>query len=308
MKRLYLVGPLLFLATLNAFAQSVDLTHPLVLKQADENKDQHFTMESRLTSITPSGTVLGTDVYRLKISYDPQYNVPGKGKGFRCLAFSYSPGDSVTLGIPSLTNWTYVLPDAGTDKSGQVLGIDHARFEQIKDDQGRLIPFDKAYHIYNTFVDFHAICSVFANPAEAGQSVADLHHIGDEIVHHAAFSQPPTHLGSHIAEGSFFKNGRITLNLKGLTEENSGACALIGYDSGRSAFKMIMHPMAEMEVVVNGYSHYWGDIVKSLDNHWVQRATLVEIVASEATLPMPPGKTHSMVERQILIRNVTDTR
>ena len=184
------------------------------------------------------------------------------------------------------------------------MGIDHGRFEGITDDQGRPLPFDQAYHVYNAFVDFHAFCTVFADPVAGGQGVQDLKQIGDRVVHDAAFSKPPTNLGSHIAEGSFFQNGEIALTLKGMTLENGQACALMGYDSGESAFKMIMHPTPGMEIVTVGGSHYWGDIAKGLESGWVQRADMVELVVSETILPMPPGKVHSVVERRIVIRNV----
>ena len=122
-------------------------------------------------------------------------------------------------------------------------------------------------------------------------------------------------LGVHPAEeytffiilspvGSYFKNGEITLLLKGITLQNGHHCALIGYDSGASSFKMILHPVPNMEIVSVGSSHYWGDISKSLSGNWVQQATLTELVITETTLPMPPYKINAVIEREILIRNV----
>ena len=150
-----------------------------------------------------------------------------------------------------------------------------------------------------------SFCNVFAGPTPSGSGIQDLKTIGKKIVHSTAFSEPATNLGSHIAEGSFFRNGEITLTFKGLTLDNGHPCALIGYDSGSSVFKMIMQPMPNLEIVSVGSSHYWGDISKSLTNHWVQRATMVELVVSEAVLPMPPGKVNSVMERNIFIRNVS---
>lgn len=106
-------------------------------------------------------------------------------------------------------------------------------------------------------------------------------------------------------EGSYFKNGEITLEFKGVSVRNDLTCAVIGYDSGESSFKMIMMPMADMKIETIGSSHYWGDIYKSLSTGWVQKVDMTEIVLSETSLPVPPGKVNSVVERRILIRNVS---
>jgi hypothetical protein len=68
-----------------------------------------------------------------------------------------------------------------------------------------------------------------------------LKKIGDKIVHAAAFSEPKLNLA-----GSFFKNGEITLEFKGLSRVNGKSCALIGYDSGESSFKMVVNPIPEL--------------------------------------------------------------
>ncbi|MCK5148043.1 hypothetical protein KAR48_14900 [bacterium] len=304
---LFVVVPLLLHAPAT-HSQSVDtglLDRQFDLAAPHVHEAQYFVMESRLTTLALDGTRLGTDVYKLLLMFDPKINKHGTGDGYRCVRFTISPGDSVILQIPVLKNWTYVLPESGYDNQGHVLGIDHGHFENIQDDKGQALPFDKAYHIYNAFIDFHAFCTIFADPTTDGHGIQDLNVIGDKVVHAAAFSQPPTNLGSHIAEGSFFRNGEIILAFKGLTVENGHPCALIGYDSGSSAFKMIMHPMPDLEIIAVGSSHYWGDIAKSLNNQWMQKATMVELVIAESALPMPPGKINSVVERTISIHNVS---
>jgi len=49
-----------------------------------------------------------------------------------------------------------------------------------------------------------------------------------------------------------------------------------------------------------------GDIYIDLATNWVKKATLDEFVVTEVTLPMPPNKVNVVVERDILIRNVTE--
>ncbi len=68
---------------------------------------------------------------------------------------------------------------------------------------------------------------------------------------------------------------------------------------------MLMKPMPQLNIRTVGSSHYFGDIYKDLASGWVQKATMTEIVVSETTLPMPPNKVHTVVERLIEIRNVS---
>ena len=138
-----------------------------------------------------------------------------------------------------------------------------------------------------------------------GKGIQDLTEIGQRVVHSSAFSEPPVNLGSHVAEGSFFKNGEVTIEFKGLGTVNGRQCALVGFDSGESSFKMIMNPMPNMEIQTVGRSRYTGDIYKNLETNWVQKVTMIEVVVSETTLPRPPNKINSIAERNIIIRNVT---
>jgi hypothetical protein len=127
--------------------------------------------------------------------------------------------------------WRIGSASCAGDEKGQTFGIDRGKFERVVDSTGKALPADKAFHVYNAFIDFHAFCNVFAERATAGRGVQDLKKVGDKLVHAAAFSEPP------VGPGSFFKNGEITLEFKGLSQVNGKLCALIGYDSGESSFK-----------------------------------------------------------------------
>ena len=186
-----------------------------------------------------------------------------------------------------------------------MFGIDHAQFEKLVDAKGQPIPADKAYHVYNAFIDFHAFCNVFAEPAAGGKGIQDLKTIGQKIVHAAAFTEPPVNLGSSVKEGSTFKNGEVTLELKGLSLVDDAACALLAYDSGESSFQMTITPMPNMEVRTVGSSHYKGDIHVDLATRWVRKATMNEWVVTETVVPTLTNKINAVVERNIVIRNVT---
>ncbi len=266
---------------------------------------QVFSMESRLITYALDGSLVGTDVFRMRLKCTPS-GITGKGADeYTCLSFTFGPEGGAEASIPALENWTHDFDQRGLDEKGQVFGIDHAKFEGLVDGEGNPVPIDKSYHIYNAFIDFHAFCNLFPEPVPDGAGIQDLRKVGDKIVHAAAFGEAPTNLGGSIAEGSSFTNGEITLEFMGLGVANGRHCALIGYDSGASSFKMIMTPMPEMEVVTVGSSHYWGDIYKDLEAGWVQKVTMTEVVVSETTLPMPPNKMNAVIEREITIVNVS---
>lgn len=272
---------------------------------ARSEESQHFSMESRLVSYDLDGTRVDTDIFRLRLMYVPAAIAGEGGDRYTCLRFTITQEGAQEASIPALENWTYVFDGEGIDEKGQVFGIDHAKFDGFVDSNGRALPTDKAYHVYNAFIDFHAFCNVFAEPTPDGRGIQDLTTIGHKIVHAAAFSEAPTSLGSSFSEGSSFQNGEVTLELKGLSVVNGRPCALVAYDSGESSFKMIIKPMPDMEVQTVGSSHYWGDIYKDLLTNWVQKVTMTELVVSETRLTVPPDRINSVVERHVTILNVS---
>ena len=267
---------------------------------------QYFLMESQLITYALDGTRVGTDVFRLRLKCVPAAVAGKSGDEYTCVRFTVQQGNGPEKDIPALENWSYEFSGAGMDKQGRVFGIDHAKFDGLTDRDGVAIPTDNTYHVYNAFIDFHGFCNLFADSSLDGKGIQDLKKIGQRVVHSAAFSEAPVNLGENVSEGSFFKNGEITLTFKGLSLVNGRACALVGYDSGESAFKMIMKPAPTMEIQTTGSSHYSGDIFKDLETNWVQQATMTELVVSETTLPMSPNKIDSVIERIILIRNVSE--
>jgi hypothetical protein len=265
---------------------------------------QYYVMESKLLKYALDGTRLGTDVYRLYLRCIPAGATSSKGDEYTCLKFVVQVGKSPAKSIPSLTNWKYFFsPGAKKDDKGQLFGIDHSKFEKLVDDSGKALPLENTFHVYNAFIDFHSM-SVFAEKTDSGKGAQDLKSIGERVIHGASFSQPQENLGSQVVEGSYFKNGEITLTFKGLSPVNKKTCAIIEYDSGESYFNMLMKPLPNMEVKTKGSSHYFGDIFKDLEGGWIQKATLHEFVISETVVPGMADKINSVIERSININNV----
>ena len=268
---------------------------------------QYYLMKTKLITYALDGKRVSTDVFRLRLKCIPAKVADKDGDEYTCAKFTLQMEGEPEVEIPALRNWNYIfktLP-TGIDKKGQVFGIDHSRFENLVDTGGKTIPPDKAYLAYNTFIDFHAFCNTFAERTEGGAGIQDLKSIGQKIVHAAAFTEPPVNLGSNVAEGSTFKNGEVTLELKGLSIAAGTTCAIVAFDSGESSFKMTLKPMPNMEVRTIGSSHYKGDIYIDLLTNWVRKVTMYELVVTEVTLPMPPNKINSVIERDIVVRNIS---
>ncbi len=261
---------------------------------------QFFTLKSILREFEADGKLKNTNTFLLYLSYDPAKNKQHPAT-YNCMKFLFIDEDSIVHEIPALRQWKYTFNE---QDSTLVFGIDHQPFENLYDDQNKPIPFDKSYHIYNTFIDFHALCNVFSEPVSDGKGIQNLKRLNQTIVHASAHSEPTTRLGSNISEGSFYRNGRITLTLKGTGRVNNKDCALIGFDSGQGSFKMIMQPAPDLNIVSTGSSHYRGDIYKDLRSGWVQRVYFNETVISQTLLPFPPYKVHSVIEREIKISNI----
>lgn len=281
------------------------LNNKFDLSGEHSQETQYFLMESKLLTYALDGTHVGTDIFRLRLKYIPAKVAGKKADEYTCVQLTIQQGDTSEVAIPALENWTYVFKE-GRDNNGQVFGIDHGNFENLVDSNGKTLASDKAYHVYNTFIDFHTFCNVFAESTTEGKGIQNLNRIGQKIVHAAAFSEPPVNLGSNVSKGSYFKNGEITLEFKGLSVVHDKPCALLEYDSGESSFKMIIKPIPNMEIQTVGSSHYQGDIYKDLATNWVQKVTMTEFVVSETILPTPPNKINAVVERSIVIHNVSE--
>lgn len=294
--------PGLLSAQKNSEARTI-LTQQYNLVPQHSKDTQYFEMISRMDTHAPDGELQTWDIYHLYLRCVPS-NDPSKGDEYTCLRFTVQINKGPELVVPSLTGWKYdfSLTANAMDQKGQVFGIDHSKFENIKDEKGNAIPAGNTYHVYNAFIDFHSMY-VFCESSGSGSGAQNLKKLGDKIVHAAANSKAPVNLGSSVEDGSYFQNGEVTLMFKGLSWENEKICALLEYDSGQSSFFMKMKPVPNMEVTTKGSSHYWGDIYKDLASGWFQKASLHEMVITQTDIPSM-SKMNSTVERSISIKNI----
>ncbi len=269
-------------------------------------ESRYYLMETKLMKYALDGTRTGSDSLRLKLEYVPA-RISGKDQDeYVCRQFMVQRGTESAFSIPALTDWSYVYVE-GYDEEGRVFGINHDMFEDLKTSDGKALPPDIAYFIYNTFIDFHGFCNALAERTDEGKGIQDLKKIGDKIVHAAAFTEPPVNLGSNVAEGSTFKNGELTLEFIGISLVDDRLCHVVAFDSGESSFTMIMQPTPEMEIKTVGSSHYKGDLFIDMDSNWVQKVMMDEIVVSETILPVPPHQINAVIERMSTIRLVDES-
>lgn len=287
--------------------QETVLTNNYIFSGERTPDQQYFIQHTKMINYSLNGTRTGTDELKMFLTCLPKSDNSENIRRYTCEKFliKYSGGKWVS--IPALERWSYSFDElsTGIDDKGQVFGIDHARFENLKDNMDQPISQNLSYLVYNSFIDFHGFCDVFAEPVSYGNGIQSLTKIGQEIVHAAANSEPPVNLGSNIDEGSYFRNGEVKLAFIGLSRVNNSDCAMIDYDSGESSYKMLMTLPPDMKIESVGSSHYKGIIYKNLKTNWVEKVTMNEFVLSETKLPMPPNKINSATERVLSTDNVS---
>ena len=267
---------------------------------------QYFHMQTQFVHIGFDGKRTGIETYLLRLRCIPAA-LSGKNLDeYICREFGLQLNTGGIVTIPALKLWSYRFDRmSGINGKGPVFGIPHDRFEGMTDSLGNKLSPDISYAIYNNFIDFHSINDIFARPMKFGKGIQELKSLGDRIVHAAAFTEAPVNLGSLIRSGSFFRNGEITLELKGISVIDGMPCALIGYDSGESTLKILMAPTKDQEVVTEGGSEYKGDIYIDLETGWVRKVTLDEFVVTETKVTNEPNKINAYTVRHLLLRLIS---
>ncbi len=312
MRLITIAQTVIFLFMLSSFSNSqqaqsiLDKEYNLAGERTKE--EQYFIMETAVTNYSLDGKITGRDFFNLYLMCSPLKESSASAYKYTCEKFTVKKGDSQEVRIPGLNNWPYIFDKstAGIDDKGQVFGIDHSKFDNLKDNFDQPIPPSETYLIYNAFIDFHAFCNVFAEPTTIdGTGIQNLSKINDSIVHAAAFTKAPVNLGKNVKKGSYYENGEVTLAFIGLGKVNDNECALIQFDSGEGSFKMRMTPMPNMDISTTGASHYKGNIYINMKSFWVEKVVMDEFVLSETTLPVPPNKINIVTERKVVISNVS---
>jgi len=269
-------------------------------------KSRYYCMETKVVYLGKDGTRTVPVSIKLHLMCVPAGRSPQDGYRYTCAKLAIRKENEPEVRIPALDGWSYLLKrtkDGGFHQGGLVFGIDHGKFQGLKDSKGNALPPEGAYGMYNMFVDFHAFCNIFAERAMTGKGIQDLKRIGKKIVHESAFSEPTMQLSGNISEGSFFRNGEITLEFKGLSIVDDVACAIVGFDSGDSSFKFHIKPTPDMEIKTVGAAHYWGDLYIELESRWVRKCEMRELTVSNVALGSQKD-INSVMERSTTIMSM----
>jgi hypothetical protein len=260
-----------------------------------------YEMVTKVVYFEPDGKQKPYVNLKLLLKCAPAGKSPKDGFRYTCVKQSYQQAEQSEVAIPAMADWSYVYGKA--NPNNVVLGIEHSKFQGLKDAQGNPLPPEMSYSLYNMFIDFHAFCNVFAERTHSGKGIQHLQQMGQEIVHESAYTEPSVHLAGNIDEGSYFKNGKVTLDFKGISVVDAVPCALVGFDSGKSSFKMAFSPAPDVDAEVVGASHYWGDLYIELATNWVRKCTMGELVVTQTQI----GKQQTIngvMERESLIRSL----
>lgn len=255
--------------------------HEYDLGRPRTREAHHYVMVTKAVNHEDDGTRRPAMTLTLYLRCDPVAPGSGEPDVYTCLRNTVQDGQAAEVTIPALDGFSHPLI-VGAQQP--VFGVPLAPFEALEDSSGSPLGSGLSYVVYNQFIDFHAFCNAFAVPISGGSGIQDLKHVGDRIVHAAAFSRGAIGLGSSAAEGSYFQNGEITLTFKGIGRVGDVPCAVVAYDSGESSFQMTSESTPNVQVLTRGSSHYWGDIYINLDTMWVQKADMTEIVVMKTTM------------------------
>jgi hypothetical protein len=279
--------------------------HDLVAERSMET--HYYLVQSELATHTNKGNLKSTDVYREYLKVEPGDRSAGEADRFTCKKFSLKRGDAPETTIPSLAGFSYdvnkdLLDENQIDEHGQFYSVPEETFENLEDESGTALPFEVGYQVYSAFYYYHSYAA-FTDPSTTGIGIQHLKSIGDKVVVEGSFTESPIP-GKLAKEGSFWRNGEITLAFNGLSIVDGKPCAVLGLDSGVCPWCMLLAYMPIMKFKTVGVSNYQADIYMDLESKWVRKLELVLFEKTTTTMwGIPVEK--SIPVTKLLIKTLT---
>ncbi|HEV2167008.1 MAG TPA: hypothetical protein VGS23_08585, partial [Thermoplasmata archaeon] len=193
------------------------LSSPFDFSPERESEPVCYHMQTQFIHLDFGGKRTAVETYVLRLKC-PRAGSPGKPQdGFVCSEFGVQREGPTLAILPTLRGFAYRFDQlSGVLRKGPFFGIPQEPFAGLRDSLGRSLPPDICYAAYNNFVDFHALSDVFTRPMPYVKGIEQLKSLGDRIVLPGAFSEAPVSLAGVVREGSTFRNGELTLELKGV--------------------------------------------------------------------------------------------
>jgi hypothetical protein len=267
---------------------------------------QYYHMQTQFIHMGFDGKRTGVETYLLRLRCVPAAISGEKLDEYTCHEFGLQLNNGAITTLPALRLLSYQFDVmSGVLVKGPMWGIPQQPFLGMRDSLGNQLPPDICYASYNNFVDFHALGDVFPRPMKYVKGIEQLKSIGDRIVHPGAFNEAPVSVVGVVRAGSVFRNGELTLELKGISLVDNRPCALVNYDSGESTLRMAFIQGNREDVMMEGGSEYTGDIYIDLVSGWVRKVTLDEFVVTQTYTASMANKIPGYTARHILLRLIS---
>ena len=279
------------------------LLGPFDLSRSRTPEVQYFHMQTQFVHLGFDGKRTGIETYLLRLRCTPAELSGNSLDEYECREFGLQLGVGETTTLPSLQRFAYRFDYmAGVGGNGPMFGIPQGPFLGLRDSRGETLAPDICYAVYNNFVDFHALTDLFPRPLKFIKGIEQLRSIGDRIVHPGAFTEAPVSVTGVVRSGSIFRNGELTLELKGASLVDDRPCALVNYDSGESTLRMAFLEAGHEDVAMEGGSRYTGDLYIDLASGWVRKVILNESVVTQTSTASRPAKVPGYTLRHIQLR------
>ena len=269
-----------------AVGQESILSQQYDLSKERSLEPQYYHMDVEIIIRASDGSRAKVETYSMRLMGKPANLPAGKANRWICSSFRIKIGENPEVTIPAIEGWSYNFNrSVGIDEYGQVLGIPHAKFESLIDNQGKKLDALVGYQVYNQFVQFHAYVDQFATAdLEGGKGIQDLKSIGDKIVFDDYSEDLPLAVGLIIKEGSIYKPGMETLEFKGLSFIDGKSCVLLGIDGGEGSYAMVIEAMPNVNMKTVGGTRYFGDIYVDLASMWLKKAEITVVDVTETSM------------------------
>jgi hypothetical protein len=270
----------------NAEGQESLLTRLYDLGKDRSLELQYYNMDVEIITRASDGSRANVETYSMRLMVKPGDFSAGMPDRWTCTWFALKIGEGPEVNIPALRQWSYDFNQGvGIDDHGQVLGIPHAKFENLTDNKGNKLDAVVAYQVYNQFVQFHTYVDGIAAPApDGGEGVQDLRSIGDRTVLDEFSEDLPLSVGLIVKEGSVFRPGAEALEFKGLSVIDGSPCALLGVDGGEGSFTMIIEVMPNVNATTVGGTRFFGDIYVDIESMWLKKAEITVVDVTETSI------------------------
>ena len=255
-----------------------------------KREPRFYLVQHEVATHGSNGKPKSIDTYKMRLMCEPVDQSTGNAAyKYTCTSFIVKRKNSPEVTIPSMEGWSYefnkqLLSREGLDSHGQMMGIPHAKFENLTDSNGAKLPIELPYQIYSAFTYFHTCCNMVVEPDQFDRYIGDLKRIGDKNESEISSTEVPINLGSVILDGSKYKTGITVLEFKGLSNVDDKPCAIIGYEEIGGTWVTFIQAMPLMKVKTVGGTQIRSDIYVDLASLWVQKATYIVTDITKTTL------------------------